>query len=60
MNTRSPAPWAIADGPAYGVGGVPVTVVVDAQEQPVANFGSGEVGMRNAELGLLRPCCCRL
>jgi len=55
MSNRSPGPWYVAAGKAKGVSGVPVTLVVDVDESPVANCGSGPVGEANAVLVSLAP-----
>jgi hypothetical protein len=55
MSVRSPGPWYLAPEKGFGVDGVPVAVVVDAQEQPVANCGSGDIGEANALLVSCAP-----
>lgn len=55
MSKRSPGPWYVAPEKGMGVDGVPVALVVDAQEQPVANCGSGDIGEANAELVACAP-----
>ena len=55
MSERSPGPWYLAPEKGMGVDGVPVAVVVDAQEQPVANCGSGDIGEANARLVACAP-----
>jgi len=55
MSKRSPGPWYVAPEPAIGVNGTPVSLVVDAQEQPVANCGSGDLGEANALLVAAAP-----
>jgi hypothetical protein len=55
MSVRSPGPWYLAPEKAIGVDGTPVSLVVDAQEQPVANCGSGDIGELNAQLVACAP-----
>lgn len=55
MSKRSPGPWYVAPEPGIGVNGTPVSLVVDAQEQPVANCGSGDLGQANALLVAAAP-----
>ena len=55
MSKRSPGPWYLAPEKGIGIEGVPVALVVDAQEQPVANCGSGDVGEANGELVACAP-----
>ena len=55
MSKRSPGPWYVAPEKGMGVDGVPVALVVDAQELPVANCGSGDLGEANAALVACAP-----
>ncbi len=55
MSSRSPGPWYVAPVKRKGVGGVPVCVVVDVDESPVANCGSGPTGTENAVLIACAP-----
>ena len=55
MSSRSPGPWYVAPRKRKGVGGVPVCVVVDVDESPVANCGSGPTGEANALLVAAAP-----
>ena len=52
---RSPGPWYLSPEKGIGIEGVPVALVVDAQELPVANCGSGDVGEANALLVAAAP-----
>ena len=52
---RSPGPWYLSPEKGIGIEGVPVALVVDAQELPVANCGSGDIGEANALLVAAAP-----
>ena len=60
MSSRSPGPWYVAPVKRKGVGGVPVCVVVDVDESPVANCGSGSLGEGNAQLIAVAPTMLKL
>ncbi len=55
MSRRSPGPWYLSPEKGFGVDGVPVAVVVDAEAQPVANCRSGDIGEANALLVAAAP-----
>lgn len=59
MKKRSPGPWYLAPEPAVGVDGTLVSLVIDAEELPVANCGSGPLGEANAELVACAPLLLR-
>jgi hypothetical protein len=52
---RSRGPWYVSPVKRKGVSDVPVTVVVDVDESPVANCGSGSLGEANAQLIACAP-----
>lgn len=55
MSVRSPGPWYLSPEKAIGVDGTPVSLVVDAEELPVANCGSGDLGEANGLLVAAAP-----